>query len=72
MYKKQGDYQTLDEYVRFKTGKSIPELDAYKAFYEIRRLEKAAEMIKRHIAAQLPIAVFTDYDVDGLGSRILL
>ena len=29
-------------------------------------------MIKRHIAAQLPIAVFTDYDVDGLGAALIM
>lgn len=68
MYIKAPEYNTLEEYVLFKTGKTISQLNSYRDNYAIDKLELAAEIIMRHVKAQKPIVVFTDYDMDGIGS----
>ena len=68
MFQKRGTYTTLDEYVYFKTGKTLAQLNQYKETYKIDKLELAAEMVKRAASAGIPIVVFADYDVDGFTS----
>lgn len=68
MYVKQGTYNTLDEYVYAKLGKTVAEINQYRSQYNIPNLDKAADMIKREIAAGNPIVVYADYDVDGFTS----
>lgn len=62
--KKRGDYKTLEEYFKFKTGKDDPDLLLPE--YRIRNMDKAAMMIKSAVTAGMHICVVGDYDADGL------
>ncbi len=68
IYKKSGDYNTLDDYVKAKTGKTIRGLNRFKASYTIKNLDKVkARLIRAAREGQL-IYVYGDYDTDGICS----
>ena len=66
-YKQSGNYKDLDDYVFQKTGKHIADLDS-KTSYVVRDMDKAAARIRKAIKNREHMEVYTDYDLDGVGS----
>lgn len=67
IYQKSGSYETLEDYVKQITGKNIAELNNFQPCV-INGLDKVIDTITRYIKAGKLIAVFGDYDVDGVGA----
>ncbi len=68
IYKKSGDYQTLDEYIKAITGYTIRGLNRFKQSYNIPRLDWVAYRLKKAAAEGQLIYIYGDYDTDGITS----
>ncbi len=68
MYKKSGNYNTIDEYIKAKTGKTIRGLNRFKSSYVIKNLDLVAERLKRAAREKQLVYVYGDYDTDGITS----
>lgn len=69
MYKKRGEYTSFDEYVKFKTGYSLNDLNLNKTF-KLRNIQRIVDAIMHHIHADNYIVVYADYDADGIDSAV--
>lgn len=77
-WKKRGDYVTLDDYVRFHTGKDYltftdeetKNLDTKK--YEIKNMDKAAKRLLQAAKDKELVQIVGDYDSDGINSCLIL
>ena len=49
-----------------------PKLDYFHNIHELKDLEKATEILKSSLKAKEKIAIFGDYDVDGVMSTVIL
>ena len=67
-YQKRGQYKTIEEYILYKTGKSLQDLDHFKSQYIIANLDVAAEKIIKGIQQGKKFGIYGDYDADGITS----
>ena len=65
---KRGIYQTFEDYVYDKTGKTIEQLNQFRSYYKINHLEDAAEAIMCGIRNGRKFGIYGDYDADGITS----
>lgn len=65
---KRGIYQTFEDYVYDKTGKTMDQLDKFRSYYKINHLEDAAEVIMSGIKSGKRFGIYGDYDADGITS----
>ena len=64
MFRKRGSYKDFEEYVFFKTGKRLQELNKDAHVYEIKQMERAAEMLRWAKKEGIKVLLYGDYDSD--------
>ena len=73
-WRKSGDYSSLEEFIRAKTGVSPEELINPPKVNPaaIPGLCHAARLIEQSVAAKTPIVIVGDYDADGITSTAIM
>lgn len=66
-YKKRGNYETINDYIKHKIGTNIRDLNKYKS-YQMAEIPKIANRIQNAISHNKKIIVYGDFDVDGISS----
>ena len=69
-FKKRGTYETLEDYIKEKTGNTISELDQFPKNYQLKKIPEIGNVIYNGMCAGKKFLIHADYDVDGLTAAV--